>query len=351
MKTSSSRSPARRVASLAIAAALSAAAFASPRAALAQPAQPTQHSPADIAQARELFNRGKRARDAGDVKGALESLKAAHALAGTPITGLELAKTYVQLGMLVEARETLLGVGRLTVTAAETARSVAARDEATRLAEELERRIPAVTIRVAGVAPDAASVTVDGVAIPSAALAAPRLVNAGPHTIAATAGGSRDEAKIELHEGESKTVELKLTPAPATPLAAPAPAPESASPPAAPAPSEEPRRKTSPLVYAGFGVGAVALVAGAVTGVLAFSKASSVSGACSGLTCPRSVDGDLQTGRTMGDVSTIAFAVAGAGAAVGVAGLFLSTRETASPKVAHVEPWISPGVAGLRGEF
>ncbi|MGA2451387.1 MAG: hypothetical protein ABTD50_22245 [Polyangiaceae bacterium] len=55
------------------------------------------HSAADIAQGREFFGEGLALRDKGDIAGALEKFKAAHALAGTPISGLELGRAYVAM--------------------------------------------------------------------------------------------------------------------------------------------------------------------------------------------------------------------------------------------------------------
>jgi hypothetical protein len=89
-----------------------------------------QHSAADLAQARQLFNQGLGLRDKGDAVGAIEKLRAANAVAATPITGIELGRTYASAGRLVEAREALLAVGRLPVAPQETARSAAARADA-----------------------------------------------------------------------------------------------------------------------------------------------------------------------------------------------------------------------------
>src|SRR5260370_9639490 len=72
----------------------------------------SQASPSDIAQARELFNQGLHLRDAADLNGALKKFKAAHSLAQTPLTALELGRTYMQVGKLLEARETLLSIAR-----------------------------------------------------------------------------------------------------------------------------------------------------------------------------------------------------------------------------------------------
>jgi hypothetical protein len=104
-------------------------------------------------------------------------------------------------------------------------------------------------------------------------------------------------------------------------------------------------------VYTGFGLAAAGVAVGAVTGFIAMGKASSVNDACrQGTTCPRTIDDDLQTGRTMGNVSTIAFAAAGVGAVVGVVALLVGhKKESAPPAAAWVAPWVAPGVAGVSG--
>src|SRR5580658_3205648 len=126
-----------------------------------------QPSAVDVAQARDLFNQGLRLREKGDANGAVEKLKAAHALANTPITGLELGKTYELVGKLVEAREVLLSIGRLPVQPSETARSTAARIEAARLAEDLRPRIPTLTVKITGAPASAVTVSIDDAPIPS----------------------------------------------------------------------------------------------------------------------------------------------------------------------------------------
>ena len=95
-----------------------------------------QRSATDLESARQLYNQGVQLRDMGDLKGALEKLKAAHALGNTPITGLELCKTHAALVQPVEAREVCLGVARIPPLAGETPRSQDARSEAGRIAEE-----------------------------------------------------------------------------------------------------------------------------------------------------------------------------------------------------------------------
>src|SRR5262245_49543355 len=49
-----------------------------------------QRTAQDIESARQLYNQGIALRDQGDLKGALEKFRAAHALGNTPVTGIEL---------------------------------------------------------------------------------------------------------------------------------------------------------------------------------------------------------------------------------------------------------------------
>jgi hypothetical protein len=322
----------------------------SPRLAFSQ-----EPSAGDVAQARELFREGMALRTKGDAKGALDKLKAAHSLASTPITGVELGRTYVALGQLVEAREIFLATKNLPVQSRETERSVAARNDSAHLADEIRARIASLTIRVAGVPVDSVAIVVDGAALPKEALAAPRLVNPGTHHMVATstAGGSA-EANVDLREGESREVELKITFTTAAPSPPPSDAAPTRSEPTATAaePSVERPSGGRAIVYAGFGLAASGIVVGTVTGLMSLSKASAVKDACDGTLCPRSVDDDLRTGRALSTASTISFVAAGVGASAGVLALLLAPRDE-RPAAARVSmrPWIAPTGAGLEGRF
>jgi hypothetical protein len=165
----------------------------------------------DAAQARELLRDGLQLRDRGEIDSAIEKLKAACALARTPVTAFELGRTYAAGGKLVEARETFLSISRIAPVPEETARSKTARTESARLAEELRPRIPSLTVRVTGVPADTVAVTVDGAAVPMQALAAPRFLDPGLHDVFArsTSGGTA-ETRVDLKEGEARDVELKI---------------------------------------------------------------------------------------------------------------------------------------------
>jgi hypothetical protein len=332
-KTSFSRSLSRFFLAIAVAASVPSGV------ALAQ-----EPSAVDIAQARDLFNEGLKLREQGDAKGALEKLKAANRLAQTPIVGLELGRTYEQLGDLVEARETFLSIGRIAQSASETARSAKARAEAERLARELRPRIPTLIVQITGATASEVAVTIDGTAVPPEALEAPRPVNPGAHEVVGrSTNGATAKATVDVKEGENRSAELNIV---ATiPQATPVTSPNAVfpSPPVA-------RGGMNPLVYVGFGLAGAGLAVGGVTGALAISKASTVSHACPNLMCTTTGESDVQTGRTLGNISTAAFIAAGVGAVAGVIGLVLShrTEEGTSESIA---PWIGPRGAGVVGTF
>ena len=317
-------------------------------------------SAGDVAQARELFNRGLRQREGGDAGAALEKFKAALSLVRTPIVALELGRTYTQLGKLIEARETFLSIARIPVRSEETARSTAARNQSASLADEIRVRLASVTIRVtwagsvAGAGSGAVTVSVDGAAIPGEALATARLVDPGVHGIVAKAAdGTTSETRVDLREGEAREVELTLGAAPPSIRAAGAPLAAGGTESADSTPAAKASTAMSPVVYAGIGLAGAGVIAGTVTGLLAISKESSISDACrGGLGCPNSIHEDLQAGRTMGDVSTVSFAAAGAGAIVAILGVVLSGhKEAPGAKAGRFTPWLAPNVAGIRGAF
>jgi hypothetical protein len=105
-------------------------------------------------------------------------------------------------------------------------------------------------------------------------------------------------------------------------------------------------------VWAGFGLAGAGVVVGSVTGALALGKGSTVRGQCEGLRCPTSIDGDLQSGRTLATVSTVSFIATGVGAVGGVVALLVAPRrESAALTGVAVTPWVGLGSAGVRGSF
>lgn len=285
------------------AASLVVAALAISRGAFAEP------NAADVETARGLYVEGLQLRDAAKLDISLARFKAAHALAATPITSLELGRAHALIFELVEARDVLLSVERMPVQASESPKAASARLEAHALAEQVRERIPSLRIVFTREPLTTPRVTIDGTPIPTEAVSTPRKVNPGTHTIAAeTADGAHASATALLVEREVHVVQLTLggsTPLTKVPKPAP-PATESPGP--------------TPWFYVGLGTAGIGVLTGTITGVIALSKAGSLEAQCTGAACPRSAEGDLSTSRTMGTISTIAFGVAGAGAVLAVVG-------------------------------
>jgi hypothetical protein len=323
----------------------------------------------ELETARALYKEGKELRARGDLAGALEKLQAAHALGNTPVTGIELARTYVMVGHIVEAREVCLYIARLGVAADETEKSVAARSEAARLADELQPRIPTLRVKVEGLqAGERARLSIDGGEVPGAALGEPQKVNPGKHAVAIRVGDGAAAREVsrdtEVTEGQTGQITLALPAAPVVPAPV---VPGAVVEPEAPART----RDAGWVVKLGFGTAAAGGAMGLVAGVVAWSKKGQLAGECPDHDCraANGGSGDLATARSWATVSTVAFAVGGAGVLVGLLGLVTGPPRTArhdEPRTARhdeartarddepgvrVSPWIGLGAAGLDGRF
>ena len=259
-----------------------------------------------------------------------------------PTTGLEVARTEIAMGKLIEAHDKLLAVARTTPVPGEPRPFADARAMAETLGNDTEARIPTLKITLIGLAASQTPrVAVDGAEIPPAALAAPRAINPGHHVVTANADGPPRTQEMDIAERETKEVTLDL----------------SAPPPPPSEPDGSPRNHT--LSFIGFGVGAAGIIAGSVTGLLAISSFNSAkSKGCVGNRCPPASDGDLDNASTMATASDIAFIIGGVGVAVGVVGLFVGNRGSSDANVPSgstaaftVSPWLGAGSAGLHGTF
>jgi hypothetical protein len=321
---------------------------------------------ADRETARALMDDGFARRDKGDHAGALEHFLAADTLMHVPTTGIEVARERALLGQLIEAREAATAVQRFPAKPGEPAPFAEARAQAQKLDEELGARIPSLRIVLRGSDPGA-TVAVDGVDVPTLTLLVPRKLNPGTHTIIAKSGGKERTEQAGLKERESKELVIDFAappPAPPPPVPQPAPVapPRSPATPAAPPPEathdeDKGASKKSPLpqilVFGGFGLAGLGAIVGTVAGISSLSSVSSAKNGCTpDNKCPPATYSDIDAAKTAGTVSTIGFVAAGVGAAAGVVGLVLWKRAPAEgSRSAHVEPWIGPGSAGLRGAF
>jgi hypothetical protein len=305
-------------------------------------AEPTA---ADKETARALVNEGQTAFDSRRYEDALKSFEAAHRIMGVPTTGLRLGKTQAALGLLVEARDTLLGVGRYPKKPDEPTAFAKARIEAEALAEEIAAKIATIQLELPRDPPSAAmDITIDSGRIAPGTEAIPRRVNPGKHVVVAAAKGY-ETATIEIEVGEGETRKV--------PLALEKPTLTAGGKQGGSGGGEPPRSTSlSPLVFAGFGVGAAGIGAGTVTGILALGTASSAKDRCDGNRCPRSVESDVDSARTLGTLSTIGFAVGALGVGVGVYGLLNPSKAPLRVTSGlRLEADVGPASLRIRGIF
>lgn len=103
------------------------------------------------------------------------------------------------------------------------------------------------------------------------------------------------------------------------------------------------------LVWVGLGVAVAGAVAGGITGGLALAGGSTIDENCNDKLCPESEREDYDRSLLLAHISTVSFAVAGAGAALGIVGIILS--DFGSTEQAHIRPIIGPTWIGMGGSF
>ncbi|WP_437587384.1 tetratricopeptide repeat protein [Sorangium sp. So ce1000] len=111
------------------------------------------------------------------------------------------------------------------------------------------------------------------------------------------------------------------------------------------------------LVPAGvaFGLGAVGLGVGAVTGLVSLSQVSDIRSRCEGRRCPADLQDDADAATTLGHVSTVGFVVGAAAAAAGVVLLVIrpgggsGSEAAGAPKAAAAPPRAPRGVVWSAG--
>jgi hypothetical protein len=302
--------------------------------------------------ARALMDEGDTKRDAKDYKGALASYEKADAIMHVPTTGLEVARMQAQLGLLLEARETLGRVVRLPSKDKEPQAFVNARKAADQLSEELAKRIPAVQLAITGLEPgQIPEVTVDNEPLPPAALNVPRKVNPGTHAIVVRSPGHEKKVEVTVTERETKNVAVDLKdkpPEPKTVKMDTTSVDESSTP--------------KILMFGGFGLAVVGIGVGSVTGLMSMSKVDDIKATCNPENkCPAEKAGDIDDAKMLGNISTLGFAAGGLGAAIGIVGLVMmsGSKESTPPAGASAknaplvktQPVVGAGYFGLAGTF
>jgi hypothetical protein len=306
----------------------------------------------DPAGAEVLYRAGRDAAKKGDWVTACAKLAESQRLDPAPGTLLNLADCEEHRGQLATAWQHFLQAqGMMPKNDARVAFTQ-------KRANALEKRVPRLVVRLAQGAPPATRVVRDDQELLAASLGMALPVDPGDHVIVTTLDGHAEgRTYVTLGEGETRDVTVAAgaanappAPAPTTPQVAPTPAPAPA-PPSSEAHYATIERTTDRrpvLGWLGVGLGAVALGTGAVTGVLALQRASTVKDRCGPqyATCDNDAVDAAQQGKTFTLLSTVGFA---AGAALTAAGLYFLL--TPAPGKSGVALRLGPRGGSVEGSF
>lgn len=326
-------------------------------AASAAHANPTS---ADRETARTLMQQGRELTAKGDLQEALKRFQGANEIMHVPTTALEVAKTLVALGQLVEARDFIAAIRQTAPRENEPLPFKQARAKADNLDASLNGRIPSLVISIKG-APDGSQPTlmVDGAPVPPGVIGLPRTVDPGHHVVVAkvTTKAVQGEGtqEVDVKEGEQKPVEVPLT-VTAVPQAAEPPPSAATEPEAPPAPTTS--HSPTVVTWVGIGLAGAGAIFGTVTGIMSMSKKSALQNECPNHICGPAQSSDYSAANTDATLSTIGFIAAGVGAGVAAVTLIVGHEESSPPAASPpaetglvVRPWIGFGVGGVNGTF
>lgn len=284
---------------------------------------PSPASAQDIAAAEALFNKGVEEIKAGNFKDACPAIAESQKLDPRPGTQYTLAECYARWGKTATAYVTFEDFLR-TVNALPNSQRARYADRVKNSESkkvELKPNIPELTIRLPNGAPAGLRITRDNLEITPPMLGLSLPVDPGPHKVVVELNGKPPaELDISLSPGERKTLEV---PVPGMQKKAPD------------TDNGKPGKGRVVATYATLGIGAAGVILGGVTGGLALSEKHKADHECPDFNCtPAGLD-SVQNGRSLARVSTIGFAVGGAGLAAGLI-LFLTRPKQPAPVTTDV---------------
>ncbi|HEY8076491.1 MAG TPA: hypothetical protein VIF62_20340 [Labilithrix sp.] len=216
-------------------------------------------------------------------------------------------------------------------------------DVAEKRMAEIRPRISRVTITVAKSDDAKPDVRFDGTPIAEQAWGLAFYADVGTHTITAEAPGHkpfRADVRLDANDQHFVNVPILLVdPSAAAPPPPVVPPPTDAHPPPKEAPPPPPAPERGPLPWILVGTGAALIGAGAITGVLAFSKHSDSNRECPDGACTSAGVSDEHQANTFAWVSDITIPL---GVIAAAAGTWLLIRKPAPTTAgAHVAPTTS----------
>ena len=304
----------------------------------------------DRTTARQLATEGYDALQARDYALAADRFKRADALVHAPTLLVDLGRSYIGLGRLVEAYEAFQQVLREGVSPDAPQPWHQALMRARTEATALEPRLAWLTIHVEG--PDTPRVTLDGHDLSHASLDTKRAVDPGQRALLVEAEGFLSvERSVDLDEGETDEIHVELQPDPnyVPPSPARADQPGLATRPTPTPPDEGPWGQRTPA-YLAYGVGGAGLLLGGVSTAIMLTARADLEEVCEE-TCPSTSASDLSKYHTYGTLAAVGFGVALAGAGVGTYLLLSEKPEDESEAPLTVSVQLAPGSVSMRGRF
>jgi hypothetical protein len=309
---------------------------------------------------------------AGDCVAAVPKLERAEKLYHSAIVASRLGECDVSIGRLVEGTEILRKVVREPQAAEPTPAMAKALERAQRALDAAKPRIAGLTVKVAAV--QDMNVKIDGAVVPAALVDTEVPTDPGEHSVEVSAPGFlKSSTRVKVGEGEKKSVTLTLTrdPNAIAPSVAPdaaehsalahSPSNTAARPVVALEPSSPPPRAPNhTAAYVSLGIGAVGLATGGVLGVLTLNRHKTLESECPKDSCPTDKQAELASAKKLGNLSTIAFGVGGAGVVLGTVLLFTGSSSAdhaaAAPQsrfagISRARFGVGPGQVLVDGEF
>jgi hypothetical protein len=300
---------------------------------------------AETAAARALAVDGVKLAQADQCAEAVDKLDRAEKLKHSPVVLRYLGECQIKVGHWVEGSESLRKLLREPLPEGASPAVEQAYESAAATLHDVKPRIPSMKIVVNAPHDAELALRVDGKDVPASVLGVALPANPGDHVIEVTAPGYlKASSPLKLAASAMATVSLELKRDPSAPLpskAAPAAlaataapagslAPRPAPPPEDLAPAPHGSRTARAFGYVSYGAAAIGLGLGIGFGQSAMHDEKALRNSCPNKVCPPEQQSALDFAKTKGTVSTIGFAVAGGGLALGT--VLLITSADPSPK-------------------
>lgn len=301
---------------------------------------PTDASPAEAAQAQQLYLAGVEHYKAGRLPEALEKFRASFDVVASPNSHLMIARVLKDQGKLLLAREEYDAARLEALALAPSDKKYADSAESARKAlDELAGSLAAVKVNLTG--GTAARVSIGGRDIPEGARGEPAIVEPGKvRIVVVTEGGRTVTRDVVVAAGDASVVALDLA------TAAPP-----ASSPASDAAEESSGTSLVPVVVAGAVLGAAGFAVFGALGAMNDATYADLEANCPNDRCPANQQSLIDTGRTQQLVANIGLGVGAVGFAAAATFLIIELTGSSDDESAAASLVLGPGSFALRGSF